>query len=290
MVETRRVSSSHPRTFVRALTLVCLAVALLPASAFAHGRGARAADSHPAPSLPARCSPRFAHFALEGRRGGACAGVKGARARQRSPHAARPAKAPRPVPPARPARPARPVRPPSKAQSRAAQLTATIANVLATPCQNTQAQPEPGNLPEIQAAVLCLINQERAQHSEQPLVLNTRLQQAAQEHDQEMIAQDYFAHVSPAGVTPVQRIRGTGYIPSPEFGYVIGENLAWGTLNLATPQAIVSAWIASPGHLANILESQYQDTGIAVVPSVPSSLSGGQQGATYAQEFGVILD
>src|SRR5438477_162532 len=75
----------------------------------------------------------------------------------------------------------------------------------------------------------------------------------------------------------------------PGAGYVIGENLAWGTLNLATPEAIVAAWVASPGHLANILEAEYRDTGIGVVAQVPSSLSGGEPGATYAQEFGVIV-
>ena len=70
---------------------------------------------------------------------------------------------------------------------------------------------------------------------------------------------------------------------------MIGENLAWGTYSLATPQSIVSAWIASPGHLANILESQYKETGIGIVPAVPTSMGGGSPGASYAQEFGVII-
>jgi uncharacterized protein YkwD len=72
-------------------------------------------------------------------------------------------------------------------------------------------------------------------------------------------------------------------------GYVIGENLAWGTLSLATPQAIVSAWIASPPHLANILEGGYRDTGIAIAPAVPTALADGVAGATYGQEFGSII-
>ena len=105
----------------------------------------------------------------------------------------------------------------------------------------------------------------------------------------ELVADDYFAHVSPSGVTPVDRIRAAGYIPGPEFGYVIGENLAWGTLSLSTPQAIVEAWMASPEHRANILEARYADTGIALAPAVPSSLSGGEPGATYGQEFGAII-
>jgi uncharacterized protein YkwD len=167
---------------------------------------------------------------------------------------------------------------------------ATIAAVLATPCEDTGLEPEPGNLAAVRAAVLCLINRERAEHGEEPLSLNRRLQRAAEEHDQELVADDYFAHVSPSGETPAERIGATGYIPGPSAGYVIGENLAWGTLGLSTPQAIVEAWIASPGHLANILEGQYRDTGIAVVPSTPPSLGDGQPGATYAQEFGVVLD
>lgn len=139
------------------------------------------------------------------------------------------------------------------------------------------------------AAVLCLINQERAQHGQQPLVIDPRLQRAAEEHAGELVEDDYFAHVSPSGITPVTRIKADGYVPSPSDGYVIGENLAWGTLGLSTPESIVQAWIASPGHLANILEAQYRQTGVAVVPAVPSGLADGQAGATYAQEFGVIL-
>jgi uncharacterized protein YkwD len=141
----------------------------------------------------------------------------------------------------------------------------------------------------VRAAVLCLINRKRAENSESPLVTSPQLEQAAEGHCQELIADDYFAHVSPSGETPVERIRLTGYIPSPSVGYVIGENLAWGTYQLSTPQEIVSAWIASPGHLANILEAQYRETGIGVTPAVPASLAAGAPGATYAQEFGVII-
>lgn len=166
---------------------------------------------------------------------------------------------------------------------------AMIASVLATPCQNTELMPEPGNLAVIRAAVLCLINRVRAQNDERPLAPSGQLEQAAENHSREMVAEDYFQHVSPAGVTPVDRARNAGYIPSRDVGYVIGENIAWGTLDLATPQAIVSAWTASPAHLANILEGQYRDTGIGVAPQAPGALSNGAPGATYSQEFGVII-
>jgi uncharacterized protein YkwD len=164
-----------------------------------------------------------------------------------------------------------------------------IAGVLATRCENTELTPEAGNLGLIRAAVLCLVNVKRAQNGESPLRLSAQLGQAAEGHDHELISADYFAHVSPSGLTPVDRVRGTGYIPGRSVGYVIGENLAWGTYGLSTPAAIVSAWIASPGHLANILESQYTETGISVLAQVPPSLANGAPGATYAQEFGVIV-
>lgn len=166
---------------------------------------------------------------------------------------------------------------------------ATSAGVLATPCQNTELTPAPEDIQLVRAAVLCLINRKRAENSESPLAANPHLEEAAEGHCQELIADDYFAHVSPSGETPVDRIRDTGYIPSPSDGYVIGENLAWGTYQLSTPQSIVTAWFASPGHLANILEAQYTETGIGVTASVPTSLAEGAPGATYAQEFGVII-
>ncbi len=171
----------------------------------------------------------------------------------------------------------------------ARETAATIATVLATPCQNTELSPDQEDLPLIRAAVLCLINRTRAEHDLPPLQGNPQLEAAAEGHCAELISADYFAHVAPDGETPVQRIAQTGYIPGPSVGYVIGENLAWGTFSLSTPESIVSAWIASPGHLANILESRYRETGVGVTPSVPQSLGEGNPGATYAQEFGVIV-
>jgi uncharacterized protein YkwD len=179
----------------------------------------------------------------------------------------------------------RPPTPPSAHES----AEATIAAVLATPCTNTEVTPEAANIALVREAVLCLINQERADHGDQPLRANAKLQAAAESHSSECVELDYFAHVSPSGETPVERIEDTGYVPSPYDGYVLGENLAWGTYDLSTPKSIVAAWIASPPHLANILEARYVETGIGVTPAVPSSRGEGAPGATYAQEFGVII-
>jgi uncharacterized protein YkwD len=181
--------------------------------------------------------------------------------------------------------------PPTPARRNAAQESAArIAAVLATPCENTELTPTAGNTALVRGAILCLVNHERAQNGRSPLIASAKLEQAAEGHCSELIAKDYFAHVSPSGETPAQRILATGYLPGGNVGYAIGENLAWGTLSLSTPRAIVAAWVASPEHLENILESRYTETGISVTPAVPASLGEGQPGASYAQEFGVILN
>jgi uncharacterized protein YkwD len=155
-------------------------------------------------------------------------------------------------------------------------------------CPDAAAVPESSDLGRARSAVLCLINRERARESESPLRVDGHLRRAAQKHSDGMVAHDYFDHAGPDGESLLERIRASGYLHSPRSGYAIGENIAWGTLTLATPEAIVAAWMASSEHRANILNPSFRDTGIGVVPETPSSLEG-QPGATYTQDFGVLL-
>lgn len=179
-------------------------------------------------------------------------------------------------------------RPKETTVSAAPSNAATIARVLGATCENTELMPDAGDLEAVAQATLCLVNQERARNEELPLQVNAQLTQAAEGHSSEMVEDDYFAHVSPSGETPLQRIEASGYIPNSQVGYTLGENIAWGTLYLATPKAIVAAWLASPEHLANILNAAYTETGMGVAPQAPPSMAEGQPGAIYSQEFGVI--
>ena len=159
-------------------------------------------------------------------------------------------------------------------------------------CQNTELRPTATNLNVIRAATLCLINRERRADGERPLRPNARLRRAAQAHTESMAFGNYFEHVGPGGSgggTPLARLRAVGYISSSHVGYEVGENIAWGTLGLATPRAIVAAWMASPPHRANILDRRYRETGIGVSAHPPTSLADGQPGAIYTQDFGVII-
>ncbi len=156
------------------------------------------------------------------------------------------------------------------------------------PCANADLTPDPTDIPVVEAATLCLVNQVRGQNGLPALAPNADLQQSAEQHNNDMVNQDYFAHNGPAGDTPLSRIQATGYLSNSSDSYVIGENIAWGTLNLSTPSAIVNAWVNSPDHLANILNPNYTDSGLAVAPEAPASLAEGQQGAIYTQDFGGI--
>ncbi len=158
-------------------------------------------------------------------------------------------------------------------------------------CAHTLLAPTRQNVSLIRTATLCLINRERAARGERPLRPNARLRRAAQAHTESMAFGDYFEHVGrggPGGGTPLARMRNVGYVSS-RVGYEVGENIAWGTLGLATPRAIVAGWMASPAHRANILDPRYRETGIGVSPHPPASLAHGLAGAIYTQDFGVII-
>jgi uncharacterized protein YkwD len=137
--------------------------------------------------------------------------------------------------------------------------------------------------------VLCLVNRERAAHSENPLKLNEDLNNAAQGHSESMASAGYFEHASRDGASFVSRLRASGYLRGNNPAYNVGENIAWGSLQDATPASIVAAWMASPGHRANILNPEFRDIGIGISSHLPASFGLGQSGAMYTEDFGVVL-
>jgi uncharacterized protein YkwD len=168
-----------------------------------------------------------------------------------------------------------------------ARHTVTPPQLPSGPCPNADLEPTSDNIAAIDAATLCLVNKQRAANGLIPLAENSKLDAAAANHNNDMIAGDYFDHVSPSGSTPLERIRAVGYIVA-GAGYEIGENIATGSSGIDTPEAIVNDWMNSPGHRANILNAAYTETGIAVAPAMPASVGGGLSGATYTQDFGVL--
>ena len=98
-------------------------------------------------------------------------------------------------------------------------------------------------------------NQRRVAASLPPLVVSPLLQAAAEEKALDMVQNGYFSHTSPTGVTPWYWFQNVGY----NFEYA-GENLA---VNFSDSQDVTDAWMNSPEHRANILNTNYADIGMA---------------------------
>jgi uncharacterized protein YkwD len=131
--------------------------------------------------------------------------------------------------------------------------------------------------------VRCLINEQRAAHGLRALHADRRLAAAARRHSADMVAHQYFAHESRSGAPFTARIAQTGWMRR-RRRWSVGENLGWGTGGLATPRAIVDAWMASPPHRATLLNSAYRAVGIGVTLGAP--VRGAGDGATYTADFG----
>jgi uncharacterized protein YkwD len=134
-------------------------------------------------------------------------------------------------------------------------------------------------------SVFCLLNQERSSHGLASLRQDSRLARAANGHTASMRSGGYFSHDEPNGSTFLSRIRATGYIKGARR-WLVGENLAWGTSELGTPGALVDAWMDSPPHRANILESRFREIGLGVEWGTPAD-PGIQDGAIVTTDFGM---
>lgn len=105
--------------------------------------------------------------------------------------------------------------------------------------------------------VVELTNQKRLENGLSPLTLNSSLNEAAQRKAGDMFAFNYWAHNSPSGRNPWSFFQEVGY----KYLYA-GENLARDFMNSSS---VVEAWMNSPTHRDNVLNSHYQETGLAVV-------------------------
>lgn len=107
-----------------------------------------------------------------------------------------------------------------------------------------------------EAAVLSLVNQQRAKAGCAALISDARLVRAARGHSADMAAKGYFDHTTPSGVTAAQRITNAGYRWS-----AMGENIAAGQ---RTPADVMQAWMNSAGHRANILNCGFRNIGVGL--------------------------
>ncbi len=137
--------------------------------------------------------------------------------------------------------------------------------------------------PTYEQQVLTLVNQRRASWATcgsqsyppvPPLTWNQSLGNAARGHSIDMADKNYFSHTSADGRTFVQRIVKAGYYPY----LALGENIAAG---YTTPSAVVSGWMSSPGHCANIMSANFKEVGVGYAYNSLSSYK-----HYWTQDFG----
>lgn len=107
------------------------------------------------------------------------------------------------------------------------------------------------------ADVILETNNQRKANGLGPLVENSKLNAATDYKMRDMFARQYFDHYAPDGTSGVKELLI-------RFNYqhiAAGENLAYG--NFKNANELVSLWMASPGHKANILNSAYREIGVA---------------------------
>ena len=123
--------------------------------------------------------------------------------------------------------------------------------------------------PDLEARMLELVNQERQAAGLSRLAPDPELTEVARRHSADMFARGYFAHDTPEGLSPFDRMRkaNVSFVTA-------GENLA---LAPTIPVAHTGL-MNSPGHRANILRPQFGRVGIGV-------MDGGMRGLMVSQEF-----
>jgi uncharacterized protein YkwD len=151
-----------------------------------------------------------------------------------------------------------------------------------TPTPTPTPTPAPvGGWSDFENQVLSLVNQARAvarscgaqsYAATGPLSANTALHTAAYNHSRDMAVRNFFDHTNPDGLNPFQRMQNAGYT---NF-VTAGENIAGGQ---STPQQVVSGWLISAGHCANIMNPSFKEIGVGYS-------AGGSYGHYWTQDFG----
>jgi len=146
-------------------------------------------------------------------------------------------------------------------------------------CRGSGDVPVDENVATTRRATLCLLNRERSQRGLSRLRTEQHLERAAQNHSEDMGERYFYAHESPDGHGPTERLAAAGYAKPTH-----GENIHWGVEADATPARIVRDWMDSPGHRANVLRPEFSEIGIGVGDRAPEPASG--RAAVYTTNFG----
>jgi uncharacterized protein YkwD len=137
--------------------------------------------------------------------------------------------------------------------------------------QQTDKQPasSPGQAENFTASLLSLINNVRNSSGLQPLSLNSILNSIAKSRCDDMIARDYFSHMSPEGKDIKSFVEESGIMYK-----MTGENIQYcSPPSMAEPELFFNSWMESETHRANILDPGYTQIGIALSFSADKAIA-----------------
>jgi uncharacterized protein YkwD len=112
------------------------------------------------------------------------------------------------------------------------------------------------DLQAVRERMLARVNEARKAAGRAPLTADPRLDAAAQEHAQDMLARRYYDHDSPEGFTPRNRVEATGYL-----AHKVGENIAEGEFSV---EEVMDGWLGSSGHRRNLLDEDFLHLGVGL--------------------------
>ncbi|OJU16840.1 MAG: hypothetical protein BGN88_08100 [Clostridiales bacterium 43-6] len=124
--------------------------------------------------------------------------------------------------------------------------------------------PEAAPLSSFEKEVIRLINAERTNRGLMALQTNWELSRVARYKSQDMIDKNYFSHTSPTYGSPFTMMQNFGL----KFSGA-AENIAYGQ---RTAQEVVTAWMNSSGHRANILSASFTHTGVGAAKKANGTL------------------
>jgi uncharacterized protein YkwD len=105
--------------------------------------------------------------------------------------------------------------------------------------------------------IIARTNAERAKLSVATVSESAQLDASASIKAEDILARQYFEHTAPDGRNVSNLVGDQGYT------YIkIGENLALG--DFVSDADVVTAWMNSPGHRANILDPDFKEMGVGV--------------------------
>ena len=128
------------------------------------------------------------------------------------------------------------------------------------------------------SGTFALTNNERAKVGLPALAPNAILTEVAKIRMNDMFAKGYFEHISPTGDSAAKEANAHGY----EY-LSLGENIALG--DFKDDATLMQAWMNSPGHRANILNTRYSQLGV----SVGKGMYNGKETWIAVQVFGKPL-